>query len=102
MVDAAHGNRDVADAPIDFFFRSDAGLIAEDLLGAALIRHEELLAIVGDIPAEALAQIQQPELCPQIHEAVAAGCARQTDDALHPRAQLHQGAKAFCAVGFEG
>ena len=48
----------------------------------ALVGHEVGVAVLGDEASEALAHIQQPELRPQVHEAVGARRAGQADDPL--------------------
>ena len=75
-----HGNGDVSDLSIDFILSTRPGFIGEDLLHAALVGNKVGFAVPGDKPSEPLAHVQEPELCPQIHQTVAAGCTRQAYD----------------------
>ena len=97
-----HGNGDVSDLSVDLIFRAGPGLIGENLLHATLVGNKVGFAVPGDKPSEPLAHVQEPELCPQIHQTVAAGCTRQAYDTLHGWPHLQEALESFCLPAFEG
>ena len=102
VVGAFHGDGHVPDAPVDLRLCAGARLVREDLVHVPCIRHEELVAVVCNEPAQALAHVQQTELCPQIHQAIAGGCAGQADDTLDPRPDFQQAPESLGLVALEG
>ena len=101
-VSRAHGNGDVGYFVVNALFRSGQRLVTKDDLPVALVRLEIFETVVADEPSKPSAHVQQPELRPQVHEAVAAGCAGQPDDALDRRTHLHQCPEALCLIILEG
>ena len=102
VIRCPHGNRHVTNAPVDFLFRTRPGCVGEDLLLVPFVREEEGITVMCNKSSQPFAQIQNPELCPQIHQAVAAGRSCQTDDALHVRPHFQQTFESFCLPAFEG
>ena len=61
----------------------------------AFVREEEGVPVLRDEATEAMAHIQQPELCPQIHEAIGRRGASQPNDT--PRS-CSVGALSLCGL----
>jgi len=97
-----HGNGDVSDFSVDFILSTRPGLIGENLLHTAFVGNKVGFAVPGDKPSEPLAHVQEPELCPQIHQTVAAGCTRQAYDTLHGWPHLQEALEPFCLPAFKG
>ena len=77
------------------FFGTGQKLVTENDLCIALVRHKILGAVLGDVSSKAFTHIQQTELCPEVHQAIAAGSAGQSDNAFYLRPNLHKRLKAF-------
>ena len=101
IVGTSHGNRDVPDAPVDLGFCSRLRFIGEHLHTIPSVRGEEGIPVVCDEPPEALAHVQQAKLSPQIHEAIAGGCARQADEPIDQWAHLEQAFESLGLMAFE-
>ena len=67
----------------------------------AFVREEEGVPVLRDEATEAVAHIQQPELCPQIHKAVGGRSAGQPNDTLDLGPDTQQRLKALGLVIFE-
>ena len=91
MVSGFHGNANVSNLCIDFLFRTLAGRIGK----AVPVRGEIRIAVLPDSLAQPDTFVQQAELCPQIHETVAAGRTGQPNDAFYERADIPQCTEAF-------
>ena len=91
MVGGFHGNADVGNLAVYLFLRTRSGRIGETVP----VRGKVSITVLSDSLAEAFSLVQQAELRPQIHETVAAGCTRQTDDAFYKRADIPQCTEAF-------
>ena len=70
MIYRAHRQGDVVDPGIDRQVRVMLELPGEDLGGAALIRLEEFVPVVGEEMSEALTAVDQPELRPDVEQTV--------------------------------
>lgn len=101
VVGGFHGNRDVRNPAVDGVLRSRHGLVGVDDLSVAFVREEEGVPILCDEASEALTHIQQPELGPQIHEAVGGRGAGQSDDALDLGSDAQQSFKSLGLVILE-
>ena len=102
VVGGLHGDRDVRDLPVDRVLRKGQRFVGVDDLAVALVRHEVGVAVLGNEASETLSHIQQPELRPQVHEAVGTGCAGQADDPLDRGPDTKQGLEALGLVILEG
>ena len=71
-------------------------------LTVAFVRGEIVQAIVGDEPSEALAHIQHPELCPQVHQTVSGRSACQTHNAFYEGSYFQQALEPLRFAVFEG
>ena len=85
IVQSLHGNRDVRDPLVDHLLCSLSGYILEH--DACLRIHRPSLKVGFPVAADkfskALPAIQNPNLCPQIHETIRGWCAGQSDPPLH-------------------
>ena len=102
MVGGLHRNGDVGDRIIYGLFGERQRLIGIHDLTVALVRGEVVETVVGDEPSEAFAHIQNPELCPQVHQTVSGGSAGQTYDAFHKRSDFQQALEPLCLAVLEG
>ena len=102
MVGGLHGNGDVGDFAVYLLLRPRQRLVGKYHLPVLLIRPEVGGAVLPDEPPKPLAHVQQPELRPQVHEAVAARRPCQPHDALYLRPDFHQRPEPLRLVVFEG
>jgi len=84
VVGGFHGDADISDFAVYFLFRALSRCVSE----AVPVRCKISITILSDTLAETFTLVQQTELCPQIHESVAAWCSGQPYDALYERSYL--------------
>ncbi len=64
MLSGLHGDGNVGDSVINTLLGAGQRLVAEDNLAITLVRHEVVGTVLANKSSQALAHIQEPELCP--------------------------------------
>ena len=96
-----HRNRNVGDQPVYLLLCPWKGLVGKHHLPVALVRQEKPGTVLADKPPKPLSHVQQAELCPKIHQAVAAGRPGQPYNPAYLRPHLHHGTEPLGLVVLE-
>ena len=104
IIQCLHADGDIADLPVDLFFRtrSDRILIHNPCVRVHRAGTEIRFTIPTDKPAQPLAAVQNPDLRPQIHEAIGSRCACQANPALYIWTNLPQPFETLGLIVLEG
>ena len=95
MVQGFHGNGDVTNAAIDFFFRKGSRLIGIHDLPVHAVGDKEGISVLGDEPSQSLSHIQALELGKEVHQAIGRWRAGKPHHSLHLGSDLHEGTESF-------
>ena len=96
-----HGHGDVGNLVIDGFFRSRQWLVGIHHHAVAFVWLEVEVPVLADISSQTLSHIQDAELSPEVHQAIAAGRPCKADDAFHFRTQGLHGTEPLRLVVLE-
>ena len=86
---------------IDGFFRSRQWLVGIHHHAVAFVWLEVEVPVLADISSQTLSHIQDAELSPEVHQAIAAGRPCKADDAFHFRTQGLHGTEPLRLVVLE-
>ena len=101
VVRASHGDRYIPNATVDLSLCARLRSVREHLHAIASVGCEERIPEVCNVASEAFTHVQQPELCPQIHQTVAGRRAGQADEAFDLRSHFEEAFETLCLVALE-